>query len=114
MKLKLVENSIIGNNGNNNVIVNNRLSNPLRYLWGWILPNVVGQVINLVESGLLLNSTPPSCLIIQNSPELSNYVSLAFVLCTAYLGFIATIVYVLVIKVLRARAKVDRSVQFSK
>ena len=97
----------------NKEIVRNKLSNPLRYLWLWIVPNVLCQIINLVEAGLLLDAKPPNCLLIPNSYALSNYISLVFLFFTEYLGFIVTMIYVVVMKVARSRARIDRTIQFS-
>lgn len=45
-----------------------KLNNPLAKLSLWMGANIFGEIVNLIESGLLLQASPAdSCLIITNS-----------------------------------------------
>jgi hypothetical protein len=70
-------------------------------------------VINLVQSGFLLQATPPQCLIIKDSPGVSNYVQLVFTFLTMYAGEIATLWYIIFVKLIKETAAIDRSKRFS-
>ena len=69
--------------------------------------------MNLIQSGLLLKATPPQCLIIKNSPGVSNYFQLMFTFLTMYAGEIATLWYIIFVKLIKETATIDRSKRFS-
>ncbi len=75
--------------------------------------NVLSQILNLIESGLYINASPPQCYIIQSSPSNSNILSLIFVFFTMYLGFGSTLWYIVLVKLIKSKASIDRSVFFS-
>jgi hypothetical protein len=94
-------------------VLRGRVHNPLGNVWIWIVTNVVSQAIGLIQSGLLLDATPSQCLIIKQNPSASNYIDLLFALLTMYLGFAATLWYVVLVGFVRERGGIDRTVTFS-
>ena len=94
-------------------LLSKNVNNPFKNLWIWVGLNALSQVFNLVESGLYLNATPPQCLIIQSNPSNSNILSLIFVFVTMYLGFASTLWYIVLVKLIKSKASIDRSVFFS-
>ena len=89
------------------------INNPFKYLWLWIGINVLSHLINLIQSGFLLNAIAPQCLLIQDNPSGSNILALAIVICTYYMGFGATIWYVLFVKILQEKTSIDRTILYS-
>ncbi len=90
-----------------------RMNNPFRNLWAWVGINVMGQIINLIESGFLLKAKPPMCYIMAADATGSNIISLILTLLTFYLCFGATLWYVYWVKILQGKTLIDRTVLFS-
>jgi hypothetical protein len=89
------------------------INNPFRRLWIWVGINVASQVINTFQSGFLLDAVPPQCWIVHQNGQSSNLISLVFVLFTLYLGYGATLWYVLYTKLIQATTAIDRTVLYS-
>ena len=71
-----------------------KVSNPLTQLWIWIGINTVAQVIDLVETGLLIHATPDNhCMIVEGSETSNNLLMFAFAVLTLDLGYVATLWY---------------------
>ena len=65
----------------------------MRALWVWIGANVGAQIVNLVESGLFLNTTPEDyCRILQNETY-NEILMIAFVFLAMYSQFIVSLWY---------------------
>ena len=62
-----------------------KLNNPLAKLSLWMGANIFGEIINLIESGLLLNASPADrCLIITDSEQKNTILMLLFVILSVY------------------------------
>lgn len=95
-------------------LVSQPIVNPFKNLWIWIGINVISHTVNLVQSGLLLSAIAPRCEIIRHDPHDSNIVSLIFVIITMYMGYGATLWYILFVKILQVKMTgVDRTVLYS-
>jgi hypothetical protein len=90
-----------------------KIHNPLMKLWTWILINVTCQIFGLIQSGLLLDATPSQCLMIKSNPNASNYLDLAFTFLSMYLGYVGTLWYITLIKLIRETSIIDRTIIFS-
>lgn len=89
-----------------------KVNNPFRNLWIWVGINVLSQIFNLIQSGLLIKAKPPLCYIADNHTQ-SNLVSLGFILMEFYMGYAATFWYVCWVKILKAKTNIDRTILFS-
>lgn len=64
----------------------------MKGLWIWMGANTLAQVINLVETGLLMGTTPKnSCMIIENNELSNNILMFCFAILTMGLGYVATL-----------------------
>lgn len=82
------------------LLENKKINNPFRQLWIWVGINVLSQILNLVQSGLLVKAKPPQCYLIESNPSSSNILSLVFVLLTMYMGYGATLWYICWVKII--------------
>jgi hypothetical protein len=93
--------------------LNKNINNPFKNLWIWVGFNAFSQICNLIESGLYVDATPPQCFIIPTNPTGSNIIPLVFDFLTMYLCFGTTLWYIILVKLLRDKAGIDRSILFS-
>ena len=65
-----------------------KLNNPLGKLAFWIGVNILGQIIDFVESGLLMNASPDDqCRIIPDNPQNNSILMLFFVIGSVYIQY---------------------------
>jgi hypothetical protein len=65
-----------------------KLNNPLGKLSIWIGINILGQIVDLVESGLLMNADPLNqCQIIPENPKNNSILMLFFVIGSVYIQY---------------------------
>ena len=65
-----------------------KLNNPLGKLAVWVGLNIFGQIVDLVESGLLLNADPLNqCQIIPDNPKNNSVLMLFFVIGSVYIQY---------------------------
>ena len=73
---------------------NKKLNNPLGKLAMWMGVNIIGQIVDLVESGLLLNAdTEDQCRIIPENPESNSILMLFFVIGSVYIQYTISLWY---------------------
>jgi hypothetical protein len=72
-------------------IQNTKHHNPLTKLAIWICFNILGQIIDIVESGLLINADPSNCYIVPTSTTYNSIVMLIFVVFTVYIQYVFTL-----------------------
>jgi hypothetical protein len=71
-----------------------KLNNPLGKLAMWMGVNILGQIVDLVESGLLLNAdTEDQCRIIPENPESNSILMLFFVIGSVYIQYTISLWY---------------------
>ena len=70
------------------------IRNPMKGLWIWMGTNTLAQVIDLIENGLLMKTTPKdNCMIVPNNEVSNNILMFSFTLLTMGLGYVATLWY---------------------
>ena len=64
----------------------------MKTLWLWIGINSFAQLVDLIETGMLLNTTPKSnCMIIQGNEVGNNILLFSFGILSLFSGYAATL-----------------------
>lgn len=72
----------------------NKIHDPFLSLWLWIGFNTMAQIVNLVETGLLIGTDhSQDCMIIRNNQVGNNFLRFFFSIFTLTAGYTATLVY---------------------
>ena len=68
--------------------------NPMKILWIWMGANTLAQIIDLIETGLLMGTTPKeNCMIIPDNEVKNNIIMFLFAILTMVSGYLATLWY---------------------